>query len=165
MKKNESLTISVHRTMSDCLHAYQVHYAHLPSARLKKMAAVFVLGMGLYGVYLNQADRYAIILIILAPVIWFDLIQYVTAFFWLRRHPKVMEPVEVSANSTGMRFKSATSESKVKWDAYNRYLEDKSVFLLYRSKRMFLILPKRFFTGEQLATFRDILSQKVKRGK
>lgn len=165
MKKPESFTISVHRTMSDCLHAYRVHYAHMPAARLKKIAAVFLLGMGLYLVYSKQVDLSAIALIVLAPVLWFDLVQYVTAYFWLRRHPKVTEPVEVSVSSSGMHFKSKSSESKVKWDAYDRYLEEDSVFLIYRTRRMFLILPKRFFTEAQVATFRDHLNRKVKRGR
>jgi hypothetical protein len=63
----------------------------------------------------------------------------------------------------GATVVSATGEAKFLWSAWIKYQETGRFFLLYPSKQIVHIMPKRAFASEQeLVDFRNLLKQKVR---
>jgi len=57
---------------------------------------------------------------------------------------------------------SPLANAKVKWPAYIRAHETRSVFLLYSAASFANVLPKRCFANEaEIAAFRDLVRQKI----
>jgi uncharacterized membrane protein YhiD involved in acid resistance len=54
------------------------------------------------------------------------------------------------------------SEGQFSWDAIGDYAEDKEIFLIFISKKMFLYIPKRAMADEQWNELRDMLQAKGK---
>jgi len=49
----------------------------------------------------------------------------------------------------------------VLWDHYIKWIEDDSVFVLFSSPLIFVLIPKRAFDSDQLHQFKETLRQKI----
>ena len=47
------------------------------------------------------------------------------------------------------------------WNHYNKWIEDESVFVLFTSAIIFVLIPKRAFDPKQLVLFREMLHAKI----
>lgn len=63
----------------------------------------------------------------------------------------------------GEEVKSRTpyASTTMKWEGFDKAVETEDFYLLYASKAVALILPKRVFSTEQEILFRDLVSRKV----
>jgi hypothetical protein len=79
-----------------------------------------------------------------------------------RGSPSAQSPMTVDASDVGLAVHSAYGESKVSWSAYMAWAEAKSVFVILPQPRIYVPIPKRAFTSEQLAEFRELLSRNIR---
>jgi hypothetical protein len=75
-----------------------------------------------------------------------------------------MQPLTVEASKEGIRTTTPLEQGEYRWEAFDRYLETRNLFVLCRNPRSALTIPKRAFsTNEQLRQFRDLLTAKLDR--
>jgi hypothetical protein len=68
-------------------------------------------------------------------------------------------------DETGLRSDTPLGHHEVPWSSFERFCETKNLFLLYQTKDYAGVVPKRAFSSpEQLAEFRNLIAQRVRRG-
>ncbi len=67
----------------------------------------------------------------------------------------------IEASDAGLAVHSAYGESKVSWSAYMAWAEVKSVFVILPQPRIYVPIPERAFTAEQLNEFRELLRRNI----
>ncbi len=68
----------------------------------------------------------------------------------------------MEASDTGLTVHTAHADSKASWSAYVAWAETKSVFVILPQPRIYVPIPKRAFTPEQLVEFRELLGRHIK---
>ena len=93
---------------------------------------------------------------------WYFLSPYLSARSQFRGSPSASTPITFAAANDGLHFRSQKTDSKVDWSAYMNWVEEKTIFALFPHPRIFIIIPKRAFSVDQLVEFRELLRKKVK---
>jgi len=68
----------------------------------------------------------------------------------------------IEATGAGLEIHSVHADSKVAWSAYMAWGENKTVFVILPQPRIYVPIPKRAFTPEQLNEFRELLRRNIK---
>src|SRR5262245_33051307 len=85
---------------------------------------------------------------------------------WLvwRSNPSVRGVIICWADEEGFSQQTTNSETKIKWPALIKFRETRNLFLIYPSKQMCYLIPKRAFMDEsQVKEFRELLHRKINR--
>ena len=62
-----------------------------------------------------------------------------------------------------LTLSSPIFQSTLKWQIYTHFIETTNLFMVYQSKRLFNMFPKRAFSNEQeLDEFRYLLERKIR---
>jgi len=67
----------------------------------------------------------------------------------------------IEPSDAGLHIQSAHADSKVAWSAYVAWGENKTVFVILPQPRIYVPIPKRAFSAEQLSEFREILRRNI----
>ena len=98
-------------------------------------------------------------------VVWFAWVLLAPRFFskrQFRHHPMAQSLITLDCSETGLQFHNAHADSKVAWSAYVGWGESKRVFVIMPQARIYITIPKRAFTAEQQAEFREMLRRNIK---
>jgi hypothetical protein len=79
-----------------------------------------------------------------------------------RNTPSAHDPMTMDASDAGLEIHSVHADSKVAWSAYMEWGEHKAVFVILPQPRIYVPIPKRAFTDEQLNEFRELLRRNIK---
>lgn len=96
--------------------------------------------------------------------VWIALLvsmPYFSARHQFRGSPAAHAPITLDVDDSGMRFRSQYSDSTMAWPTFVRWIEQKNVFACFTSPRIFMVIPKRAFSSEQLGQFRDMLQRNI----
>jgi|HubBroStandDraft_6_1064221.scaffolds.fasta_scaffold138088_4 hypothetical protein len=99
-------------------------------------------------------------------VAWLTWMLLAPRFFskrQFRNNPMAQSPITVDISEAGFRFHNAHADSNVAWSAYVGWEESKSVFVIMPQPRIYVTIPKRAFTEEQVREFREILRRNIVR--
>jgi hypothetical protein len=77
------------------------------------------------------------------------------------RLSKANSPVTLAITEEGISSHTPTADTRRKWADYNGWRESQNVFAVMHSGTQFSSIPKRAFTPEQLAEFRELLARKI----
>jgi hypothetical protein len=81
--------------------------------------------------------------------------------YWIRRdfekHPNFARPVRLQISEAGIHSESDAWTDDTKWNAYLYYRETENLFMLYLGSRSVEAIPKRAFSAQQLAEFREFV--------
>jgi hypothetical protein len=89
--------------------------------------------------------------------------RYFIALSW-KNHPSLRETMNLEFTQEWMNLKGESFESKLRWKIFVKFLETKNLFLLYHSKIVFNMIPKRAFNSdEEIQQFREMLSTKIRK--
>jgi len=97
-------------------------------------------------------------------VVWLALIlgnPWLAARMQFRRMPSAQGLMTVAISESGLHIRTQHGDSQVAWSAYIGWGEEKSVFVILPQPRIYVPIPKRAFTAEQLAEFRETLRRNV----
>jgi len=86
---------------------------------------------------------------------------YFNARRQFRNTPSAHGSITLEVQDGGLRFRSASTDGSVLWDHYIKWIEDDSVFVLFSSPLIFVLIPKRAFDSDQLHQFKETLRQKI----
>lgn len=113
-----------------------------PSLELRYFS-LFALGMPIVGFF----------------VMWIG--PRINARLQYRRMPSAQTPMTMSVSDSGMHVQSKHYDSRVNWSTYIGWAEGESVFVLFPQPRIYVPIPKRAFSCEQLAQFREIPQRNI----
>jgi hypothetical protein len=70
--------------------------------------------------------------------------------------------MNVEITQENLNIKGESFECTLKWKVYIKFMETPKSFMLYQSKNMFNLIPKRAFdSDEQIEEFRELLRAKI----
>ena len=72
--------------------------------------------------------------------------------------PQMREPRRCTIHPEGLTVEAETFTSNYTWDEFQKKVETPEAFLLFTSQMTAVILPKRAFAPDQLATFKTYLN-------
>lgn len=96
--------------------------------------------------------------------VWFAFMLFGPRFSsrrQFRNHPTAQSPITMEASEAGLEIHSAHTDSKVAWSAYVGWGESKSVFVIMPQPRIYIVIPKRAFSEEQVEEFREMLRRNI----
>jgi hypothetical protein len=118
----------------------------------------------------NPGDRFALLLgsALFGMSIWslYGIIGYFwRIYFGLRREFPRIEGYqgnrEMLFDDQGHKTRGPRYFSELSWETYRGFAETKNLFLLFQPPGLFVMVPKRPFTPDQLADFRNLVSNKI----
>jgi hypothetical protein len=98
----------------------------------------------------------------IAFLVWMWVGPSLSAGRQFRNTPAAHDPMTIDATDAGLEIHSVHTDSKVAWSAYMAWGEDKTVFAILPQPRIYVPIPKRAFTAEQLSEFRELLRRNIK---
>jgi hypothetical protein len=91
----------------------------------------------------------------------FPVLQAEQAKKDFRGSPSAEGEFRLSFDDNGLQLQSPHGGGTVKWSALVGWIDSPDLFLVLASSRIYYLFPKRAFTPEQLAEFRDLLARKI----
>lgn len=129
-------------------------------------AAFFGLGFVVFVIQLFAGGRILEVWPGLAASAGFLIVIFGSPSFTARRQfrttPTAHDPMTIEASDAGLQIHSVHADSQVAWSAYMAWGEYKSVFVILPQPRIYVPIPKRAFTAEQLVEFRELLGRNIK---
>ena len=161
-----AITVNFMNELKDHLEAQRILYKEGFLAKLDKVVAILLFGFGVYCVSAVGLRWWTVIWFPLAVVEWFDLLSLdrLRTRIWFRRNPKFREEYCLTFSPESIHFKTASIDSTLQWDYYERIIENSRLFLLMYGKGLYTLIPKRcFHSDEELNTFRALIEEKIPR--
>jgi hypothetical protein len=128
------------------------------------MIALFLLGMVFLAWSPSLEIKYFCLFALGMPAVWFLCLWIgprAQARLQYRRMPSAQVPTTMTVSDSGIHVRSQHYDSHVNRSTYIGWSEGKSVFVLFPQPRLYVPIPKRAFSSEQLERFREILRRNV----
>lgn len=165
------MEVNYQLTVDDFRSAFKAYRTRTPLRRwvtwLYRGFAVLVLATG--GIALILApSRYLVhnliplyvIFIVWILILWVS--PNLSARSQFRGSPSAKAPITLDATDAGLKFRSQHTDSESEWSAYVKWLEEETIFCIFPNPKIFIVIPKRAFTVDQLSEFRELLKRHVK---
>ncbi|HKM47341.1 MAG TPA: YcxB family protein [Terriglobales bacterium] len=97
-------------------------------------------------------------------ILWLFMLwvsPYLHARSQFRGSPSAKTPTTLEAAESGIHFRSQYTDSKLAWPTFVGWAEEKTVFALLPNPKIFIAIPKRAFSLDQLTEFREMLRKNV----
>lgn len=160
--ENETVSITFDNTVADHLAAERLYYKSSPLAKLDKVVAIVLVGVGLLATWGAGVRWWTLIFFPLAVLEWFNLLspRPLVIRWWFARNPKFRETYHLTFDRAGIHFRTRSIDSRLTWDHYTRALEDGQLVLLVYGTQMYTVIPKRAFESESdRERFRSLVAE------
>jgi|SRR5260221_656296 len=162
--ESESVSLSFDNVVSDQLAAERLYYKSTVFATLDKVVAGILLLAGAFCIWGAGVRWWTLIFFPLAVLEWFDLltIRPLVIRRWFKHNPKFGETYHLVLDQAGIQFRTKSLDSRISWDHYTQVLESDHLWLLVYGTRMYSVIPKRVFKGDdEMARFRSLVTQNI----
>lgn len=168
---NRSVTITLAEddyVAANRLHVLNQYKGRGPVAVLCFFIALYVLFLGASFAGIQMPET--LHLLIPALLLWL-LGARLLNYLWLvpratrklfRQQKTLHRPMTYSWSEAGLKVTGESGEWLFAWADYLKLAENAKIVLLYEGPRLFQMLPKRFFTAEQLADLRHCANKLAK---
>ncbi len=137
-----------------------------PARRLVRICLYGVgvlLGVALYQ-YLEPVIGVFFISLFAALIILQLIMPYIVHRRIYSRNPRLYGKRTVTFDNDGLTSDSDIAHVEIKWSSFEKFRETKNLFLIYQTKDVAGITPKRAFPSlEAVEQFRELLASKVPR--
>jgi hypothetical protein len=126
---------------------------------------IIIFGVTLLVAYPHSEIRQDSWIMLGGSVFWMVFIRTLprlSARMQFRRTPSVQNPMTIAISESGLHVQSPHGDSQVAWSAYMGWGEEESVFVLLPQPLIYLPIPKRAFTEQQQAEFREALRRNIR---
>jgi hypothetical protein len=161
----DSVTVAFQPDVEDHVAAERLYRRSSRWATADRVVALILLLVGVASTLAVGPRWWTLVWFPLAALEWFHVLSLGPPLtrFWFARNPKFREPYELTFDDGGIRFRTPTIDSRLRWETYSRALEDERIWLLVHGPRMYTVLPKRAFDEGGQRTFRELVSRHVGR--
>jgi hypothetical protein len=95
-----------------------------------------------------EAIRWVILVLTLFIVLGLLLFPYLRVLAMFRKTPSLNKPRQYSFSAEGLHFESEDATADLKWSAFMRIYETRSLFIFLQTTRAATYIPKRFIESE-----------------
>ena len=149
-------------------HLEMIKFVRTNAARrfINFFLAVFVLLLGIltYG-YFNRVQGFIMSALGVFLIVLQVFVPYIVHHRVYSRNPRAFAMRTVTFDDEGAKSDSDMGHLETNWTSFDRFTETRNLFLIYQTRDIARLVPKRAFASEEdLARFRALLSSKVRRG-
>lgn len=159
------IRLEVDHKVEEHVQAERLYYSRRSKlASVDRVVAVFLLVVGIAAVAVVGLRWWSLVWFVLALLEFFNLLSItpLVTKYRFRRNPKFAELNHLEFSDDGIRFKTASIDSKLEWSLYDGVIENEHLFLLTYGGHMYSVIPKRCFTDAgSLDAFRVLVESKV----
>ena len=161
---NSSVNLSFRYLEGDYVRAFRAHHASRLRLCLDIVAAVVLLGLGVYFWQFPSHRWLGVVGVVAGSLFSLLLVAVFTIIPSLafRRESKFRSEYSLTFSPDGIHFRTEYLDSRLQWSVYSRAMVDAHSYLLYYGSRQFTVIPKRVFqSAEQQQAFEQLLTQHV----
>ncbi|MFZ0952463.1 MAG: YcxB family protein [Candidatus Sulfotelmatobacter sp.] len=135
----------------------------------RRLVRICLYGVGIFlGVAVYQSIEHVIgvflISLFAALIILQIIMPYIVHRRLYSRNPRLYGKRTVTFDNEGLTSDSDLAHVEIKWSSFEKFKETKNLFLIYQTKDVAGITPKRAFpSSEAVEQFRNLLASKVRR--
>jgi len=160
------MRISYQITRQDFIDAQLLHRKRQSFVRWMTVAMVGVAFLGVLGWVFARDPRMReqLFPLLVLPGVWLLAFWVLPYLIWVRVYEKdrrFQGQFEAEISEEGISIKSSFSDSSLYWNAFTRFLESNTIFLLYQSGQLFVLFPKRAFGLGEADQFRELARKKI----
>ncbi|KFF00224.1 hypothetical protein IX39_06080 [Chryseobacterium formosense] len=152
------MTVETHITFKDFLNFNFKN--SLPRLIIFSLIILVFLGLNLYN------TEYDIREIFRSAVIWLLIVvvfMMVRSYFRLKNafysNKKIQEKISYTFTEEKIHTKGETFDGEFTWKTVHRVKENKDWFLIYQSKTTMNMIPKKYFTKDQIRELRNLVQK------
>ena len=164
----QPIELTFENQLADHLAAERLYYRSTLFWKLDKVVAVLLVSIGAYLVWQAGPRWWTVVWFPLALAEWFNLLSVrpLQVIYWFKHNPKFRETYHLTLDRTGIHFRTASIDSRLKWDLFTRVLENGGLCLLVYGSRMYSVIPKRAFKSqEDLSSFQSLVQESIGAGR
>lgn len=150
------MTVKTHITFNDFLN-FNIK-SSLPRIIIFSLIIIFFLGLNLYNVERDTQEFFK------SASIWFVVVLVfiiVRTYFRLKNtfysNKKIQEEITYIFTEEKVQTKGNTFDGDFTWNTVYKVKETKDWFLIYQSKLTMNMVPKKYFSGNQIAELRKTI--------
>ncbi|MCX8525448.1 YcxB family protein [Chryseobacterium formosus] len=150
------MTVETHITFKDFLNFNLKN--SLPRLIIFSLIILAVLGLNLYNTEIDTKEIFR------SAMIWFAVLFVfivVRSYFRLKNtfysNKKIQEKIVYTFTKENIQTKGETFDGDFTWKTVYKVKENKDWFLIYQSKLTMNMVPKKYFTKEQILELRSII--------
>jgi hypothetical protein len=154
MSNNEQVSVEIVLKPNDVYHPFMWSWSNL-----WRWVVAIVLCRVVYDVFLApgvslesmpdaEAIRWVILVLTLFIVLGLLLFPYLRVLAMFRKTPSLNKPRQYSFTAAGLHFESEDATADLKWSAFMRIYETRSLFIFLQTTRAAIYIPKRFIESE-----------------
>ncbi len=128
------------------------------------MPLIFVVSATLLILYPRPELKQGLWTMLGTSALWLGFIwlnPWLSARMQFRRMPTALVPMTLAISESGLRIRSQHADSQLAWSAFIGWREDHAVFVVFPQPRTYVPIPKRAFTEQQQAEFRETLRRNI----
>lgn len=159
------MTVSYQGTLEDFVEAARAFsgqrwYGRWASPSLYVIGTLTIVGT-LYYAWEYGGEAYPLGLILGVTLLALPAAMRAGVVSTFKQRTSFQRPVTLGICDEAVEVTTAESTGKLEWSAFHKTVEAKNVFLLFLDPLYYIVVPKRAFTPEQLAEFRELLARKI----
>lgn len=129
------------------------------------VAFIIIFALMLLGFHDDKSDlpiAVGVSFVFLYLFAWYTIYIPYKARKIFKQQKSLQIPFEVVVSKEGVHVSNEIGEAKIPWDNFQKWKENKNLFLIYHSDVLFQMLPKRLFGSiEKQASFRKTLTLNI----
>jgi hypothetical protein len=149
------------------------HFEMIKHVRIRPAARIVRICLYVFGIvigvvtyqYLEQVLGTFLVSLFVALIILQMIMPYIIHRRIYSRNPRLYGKRTVTFDDQGLTSDSDIAHVEIKWSSFEKFRETQNLFLIYQTKDVAGITPKRAFPSpEAVAQFRSLLVAKVRQG-
>ena len=115
--------------------------------------------------FLSSFSLWSIVFLAVAAIagVMGCVLYFYIPVYKFKRTAKYQEEYSLSFSLDGIKFKTKTIDSELKWSIYSEAWESNAFYFLIQAPRMYTLIPKRaFVTSIEKNTFDKLVTSKMK---
>lgn len=122
--------------------------------------AVALLFLYATGYVMDKVNLYIMVFYIVYVSCVIPLMVYVRTRKYYESNKNLHKPITYEFTDNGIELSGEDISSRYLWENVYQVRESKNMFYIYQSKAIANLLPKRYFSAEEIVEFRDLVKRK-----
>jgi len=148
--------------------AFNIYYSRPAAIIIVVLGSLFLvtlLACLVQGIEFNGMSYFYLFLFGIVFLLTTPLILYFNTKKQYESNKSLQQVITYEFTEEKILLTSASISSDFPWENVYMVRETKSLFLIYQSRAVANLLPKRFFSAEEIIEFRDLAKRKVSKTK
>lgn len=155
------MQVSFHYNKPEVINALRFHFLNKGETRAFQVVMGLLVLFAFAGTMMNMVTKPTLIAILIVLLIIITAFWYILPFSIYNKAATFKDSIRLQCNEEGMTIGTRIGQRQVLWQNFNKVVETRDFFYLYRDKKSFFLIPTAAFPDETAKKdFSDLLKSK-----